>query len=75
MMVLMLMIQKVIDLNNFDSHEEGEGEGGDDHQDRGDRQQVREDARTLLASWVLIMVTTQLNLFPFLLVDLLILGP
>ena len=56
MMVLMLMIQKVIDLNNFDSHEEGEGEGGDDHQDRGDRQQVREDARTLLASWVMVMV-------------------
>ena len=50
--MLMLMIQKVIDLNNFDSHEEGEGEGGDDHQDRGDGQQVGEDSRTLLASWV-----------------------
>ena len=49
--MLMLMIQKVIDLNNFDSHEEGEGEGGDDHEDRGDGQQVGEKSGTLLASW------------------------
>ena len=40
----------LIDLDNFDSHEEGEGERGNDHQDRGDGQQVREDSRALFAS-------------------------
>ena len=47
----MMMIIFIIHLNNFDSHEEGEGEGGDDHEDRGDGQQVGEKSWALLASW------------------------
>ena len=51
MWMMLIVIRKVIDLNNFDSHEEGEGEGGDDHEDRGDGQQVGEKSWALLASW------------------------
>ena len=50
MMMAMTMMMMMIDLNNFDSHEEGEGERGNDHEDRGDGQQVREDSRALFAS-------------------------
>ena len=54
MMVAVLVAMKMMaHLNNFDSHKEGEGESGDDHQDGGDREEVGEDPRALLASWII----------------------
>ena len=52
MMVIIIKIMMLLmpNLNNFDGHEKGEGQSGDDHQDRGDGQQVREEPGAFLAS-------------------------
>ena len=36
-------------LNNFDDEEQGQGQGGDDHEEGSHREEVGADARALLA--------------------------
>ena len=55
MMIMTKIMTKIMmllmpNLNNFDGHEKGEGQSGDDHQHRGDGQQVREEPGAFLAS-------------------------
>ena len=50
MIIIKIMMLLMPNLNNFDGHEKGEGQSGDDHQDRGDGQQVREEPGAFLAS-------------------------
>ena len=59
MMLMMLIMIKIMmmlmpNLDNFDGHEKGEGQGGDDHQHRGDGQQVGEEAGAFFASWTIL---------------------
>ena len=42
-----MMVIILIHLNNFDSHEEGEGEGGDDEKEGDDGHEVTAEAGTL----------------------------
>ena len=50
MIIIKIMMLLMPNLNNFDGHEKGEGQSGDDHQHRGDGQQVREEPGAFLAS-------------------------
>ena len=59
MMIIIKIMTKIMmllmaNLDNFDSHEKGEGQSGDDHQHRGDGQQVGEEAGAFFASWTIL---------------------
>ena len=61
MMIIIKIMTKIMmllmpNLDNFDGHEKGEGQGGDDHQHRGDGQQVGEEAGAFLASWTIFVL-------------------
>ena len=61
MMIIIKIMTKIMmllmpNLDNFDSHEKGEGQGGDDHQHRGDGEQVREETGAFLASWTIFVL-------------------
>ena len=61
MMIIIKIMTKIMmllmaNLDNFDSHEKGEGQGGDDHQHRGDGEQVREEAGAFFASWTMFVL-------------------
>ena len=60
MMIIIKIMTKIMmllmpNLDNFDGHEKGEGQGGDDHQHRGDGQQVGEETGAFLASWTMFL--------------------
>ena len=61
MMIIIKIMTKIMmllmpNLDNFDGHEKGEGKGGDDHQDRGDGEQVGEETGAFLASWTIFVL-------------------